>query len=124
MEKTEHTPTPWPAPEYDNDTGPNDDGFWEWWDIPGVARFDRQEDAEFARQACNTHDRLVEALKRITDGAVPAEVDDEDAGMSARAEIDHRDLAFALAALALAQPQAQAQQDHAAAVRALEGGKS
>jgi hypothetical protein len=30
-EMTKHTPTPWPEPEYDNDVGPMDEGFWEWW---------------------------------------------------------------------------------------------
>jgi len=22
--------------EYDNDTGPNDEGFWEWWEVAGI----------------------------------------------------------------------------------------
>jgi len=60
-----HTALPWPAPEYDNDTGPNDESFWEFWRIEGVADFDNKEDAEFAHRACNSHYELLEALKQV-----------------------------------------------------------
>jgi hypothetical protein len=56
------TPPPWPEPEYDNDTGPFDEGFWEWWAIEGIARFDHEADARFARRAVNMHQALVTAL--------------------------------------------------------------
>lgn len=36
--------------EYDNDTGPDDDGFWEWWSVlesgREIAKCDHEEDAE------------------------------------------------------------------------------
>lgn len=38
----------WPEPVYDNDTGPYDEGFWCWWGIEGVAKFDKEEDARLA----------------------------------------------------------------------------
>lgn len=31
---------------YDNDTGPNDEGFWEWW-IAGTGKFSNEADARF-----------------------------------------------------------------------------
>ena len=61
-----HTPTPWEIPIYDNDTGPNDEGFYEWFEIPGVGKFDKFSNAIFVHRACNAHDDLVEALKMIT----------------------------------------------------------
>ena len=45
------TPGPWPAPEYENDTGASDEGFWEWWEIPGIGRFGKQGDAQIAHCA-------------------------------------------------------------------------
>jgi hypothetical protein len=62
MTTTEHTPTPWPKPEYGNDVGPNDEGFWEFWEIDGVGRFDIEANAAFIVRACNAHDQLVTAL--------------------------------------------------------------
>ena len=55
---TDHTPTPWPKPENNNDVGPNDEGFWEWWEIEGVGKFDTEADALFAWHAVNSHDAL------------------------------------------------------------------
>jgi hypothetical protein len=62
---SDHTPTPWAEIEYDNDTGPSDEGFWEWWEIPGIARFDKEADAQFARTACNSHEALMTALEEM-----------------------------------------------------------
>jgi hypothetical protein len=73
MEKTKYTPGPWPDVRYENDTGPDDDGFWEWWEIPGIAKFNREADAEYARLAANSHDALVEALKDIVAGPIYTE---------------------------------------------------
>lgn len=61
----EHTPTPWGIPIYDNDTGPNDEGFYEWFEIPGVGKFDKMSDALFVYRACNAHDALVSALEEV-----------------------------------------------------------
>ena len=59
-----HTPTPWPTPFWTNDVNP---GYREWWEIEGVAMFDKEADAEFARKAVNSHDKLVEALRALAD---------------------------------------------------------
>ena len=69
MTEQKHTPTPWPEPVYDNDTGPNDEGFSEWWDILDVARFDKEEDARFARLACNNFDRLKTICEHLIEWA-------------------------------------------------------
>lgn len=60
----EATPRPWPAVGHNNDTGPSDDSYMEWWQIEGVARFYEEADAELARRAVNSHDALVAALER------------------------------------------------------------
>ncbi len=66
--KTTHTPTPWPEPDHRNDVGPDDDCFWEWWEIEGVGKFDKESDALLARRAVNSHAALVEALDTIAKG--------------------------------------------------------
>lgn len=59
------TPRPWPQAEYGNDTGPNDEGFWEFWEIPGVARFGNEADANLAYTAVNERDAILRALEEI-----------------------------------------------------------
>lgn len=52
--------TPWTI-EYDNDVGPNDDGFWEWWTVTnGERRFkcDEQADAEWLMEKLNNSTTL------------------------------------------------------------------
>jgi hypothetical protein len=42
--------------EYDNDTGPGDEGFWEWWTVSDVARSfkcDSEEDAKWLCELLN-----------------------------------------------------------------------
>jgi hypothetical protein len=49
---------PWTI-EYDNDSGPGDEGFWQWWTVTdGARRFktDSQEDAEWLRDALTSLD--------------------------------------------------------------------
>ena len=44
--------------EYDNDTGPNDGGFWEWWTVTNghtSFRADTAEDAETLRALLAAH---------------------------------------------------------------------
>lgn len=48
------TPLPWPKPEYGNDVGPNDDYFYEFWKIEGVAEFDSEENAWFVWNLANS----------------------------------------------------------------------
>lgn len=48
-----HSPLPWSEVTYNNDTGPSDEGLWEWYAIPDVGKFDREGDAEMAREAVN-----------------------------------------------------------------------
>lgn len=67
MSEQKHTATPWPKPEHDNDTGPGDDGYWEFWSIPGIGEFYREADAERAVTAANAYDAHVtriDALER------------------------------------------------------------
>lgn len=40
------TPLPVGPVEYDNDVGPDDDGYWSWYGVNG-AKFDKEADAEF-----------------------------------------------------------------------------
>ncbi len=78
MKKQEHTPVPWEI-GYDNDVGPDDEGFWEWL-TAGPARLDytsgKEEEAkanaEFIVRACNCHAELLEALSlcKMTLGAL------------------------------------------------------
>jgi len=54
---TEHTPEPWPDPDYDN----SDTSASEWWDIPGIGRFWKEEDAlrvQAAVNACAGYDTV------------------------------------------------------------------
>lgn len=44
---------PWGEINWENDTGPNDDSYWEWYEIPGVGKFDDKEDAKLARSSVN-----------------------------------------------------------------------
>ena len=68
LDEDKSTPPPWPEPVYDN----HGNGYFsEWWDIPGVARFDNEADAILAREAVNNYDAMkecVEALKELVDG--------------------------------------------------------
>ena len=57
------TPRPWPEPEYDNETAPQDEGFWEYWEIANVGTFNREDDARFAVRAVNAYDQLVSQQK-------------------------------------------------------------
>ena len=36
--------TPVAMPQHDNDTGPNDESYWEWWEVEGI-RFNTEEAA-------------------------------------------------------------------------------
>lgn len=56
-----HTPGPW-AYDYENDTGPNDDYFVEWYGMNGVFRAYREEDAALIASAPD----LLEALESLT----------------------------------------------------------
>ena len=56
--------------EYDNDTGPNDEGFWEWYDIIAdegsyrhVAKVNKEADAKLIAAA----PELIQVLKDIMD---------------------------------------------------------
>jgi len=103
--KTDHTKTPWPEPEYGNDVGPNDEGFWQWWEIRGIAKFNQEADARFAFRACNSHDELVghmlylDSIMPNVDGPYPfVALDDDDVvsvNMTAKAI---RDIRAAIAA--------------------------
>jgi asparagine synthetase A len=71
---SKHTPGPWPTPDYDNDTGPDDGYFVEWWDIEGVCKVDKKEDAMLiaaapcllaALQACD------EAMEYMSEYDIP-----------------------------------------------------
>lgn len=68
-ETTQQTGLPWPEIEYDNDTGPCDEGFWEWWEIPGVAKFNLEQDAIIARTAVNERPDLLARIKRLEEAA-------------------------------------------------------
>ena len=68
-----HTELPWKY-TYDNDTGNNDEGFWEFFTImtdttiPGderIGRTERAGDAEFICRACNGYYDMLEALKYV-----------------------------------------------------------
>lgn len=77
-----------------------------------IARSNSDRDAGRIADALNNAARIasleaalkqtLEALMRITDGAVPVYELGEEHGMSARSEIDHRDLKFARKAIAKA----------------------
>ena len=65
-----HTELPWKY-TYDNDTGINDEGFWEFFTImndatipgdEGIGRTERSEDAEFICRACNNYYNFMELL--------------------------------------------------------------
>lgn len=68
MEKTKHTPGPW-AFEWENDTGPEDDYYRQWWEINGpdgekIAEVDLLKDARLIAAApC-----LIEALRECITG--------------------------------------------------------
>lgn len=51
--QTPWTKEPWPEPEYNNDTGPDDESFWEWYGIDGVGKFDNIGDAWRAHTCAN-----------------------------------------------------------------------
>jgi hypothetical protein len=64
-----HTPLPWRV-IYDNDTGPGDDGFFEWYELENasgepIARIDSEANAALIVRAVNSHAVLVEALQKI-----------------------------------------------------------
>ena len=73
----DRTPTarPWPEIIYDNDidsTLEAEDGSWppfgdyrEWWEIPGIARFDKEVDAALALAAVNSIAPIKTALEEI-----------------------------------------------------------
>ena len=61
------TATPWPEPEYDNDVGPNDEGFWEHYEIAGVGIIYGKDDAKLIIRAVNCHDELLAALEDAAD---------------------------------------------------------
>ena len=45
--------------EYDNDVGPMDEGFWEWWNVTDGSRSFRADDEQDATWLCeflNQHD--------------------------------------------------------------------
>lgn len=68
MPETTHSPLPWTY-LYENDTGPNDEGFAEWYEVldakrNGVARVHEEEDAAIIVRACNAHDAMLAALRR------------------------------------------------------------
>lgn len=65
MSDQKQTGLPWPEIEYDNDTGPDDEGFWEWWEIPGVAKFNLERDAIIARTAVNERPNLLERVRKM-----------------------------------------------------------
>ena len=77
MVTKERTPTarPWPDIIYDNNIDPTlevEDGSWpslgdytEWWEIPGIARFEREADAYLALDAVNSIAPIKEALAEI-----------------------------------------------------------
>ena len=56
---------PLSEPDYENDTGPNDESFWEWWEIEGVGKFNSQKEADYARLAINYHDDLIAACESL-----------------------------------------------------------
>ena len=54
--------------DYDNDTGPDDDGYWEWWTVTNGSRSfkcDSREDAEWlltailASETLRTHETAI-----------------------------------------------------------------
>lgn len=58
------TPGPW-AYEYDNDTGPQDDCYREWYGMPGVFTAVREEDAQLIVQAPALLDDLRAAAAQL-----------------------------------------------------------
>lgn len=69
------TPTPWTA-KHDNDTGPSDDGYREFWRVAS-GEFSTKEDAELCVRAVNNHDELVAELHAMVE-AYRDDCDDED----------------------------------------------
>lgn len=63
LEKT--APADWKEITYDNDTGPGDEGYWEWWSVGG-GRFDDEDDAKYAF-ACSPDNirQLLDALATL-----------------------------------------------------------
>ena len=55
--------------EYDNDTGRDDDGFWEWWSLLRdgvvVCRCDKEEEAEAIRDTLNAAPELLASLQEM-----------------------------------------------------------
>jgi hypothetical protein len=45
MSKEKFTPGPWPKPVYNNDVGPFDDYFVQWWEIEGICKVDTEVDS-------------------------------------------------------------------------------
>ena len=46
--------------DYDNDVGPNDESFWEWWEVTdGTRTFkcDKSEDADFLCDLLNEYEK-------------------------------------------------------------------
>lgn len=72
-----HTPTPWPEPIRNNDVGTGDEGYWEYWEIPGVARFNSEDDARLAHSRVNAHEQLVAACIEAED-ALTKEIEASD----------------------------------------------
>ena len=64
-ETVKHTPRKFII-EYDNDTGPDDEGFWEWWTVTDGERAykcDVEADAKYLALRLNCYDELVKALQ-------------------------------------------------------------
>lgn len=60
------TNLPWPPIKYGNAPegyGQNPSDYSEWWDIPGVARFDSEADAMFVHDLAANFDEIVSLLQ-------------------------------------------------------------
>lgn len=68
-----HSPIQWTI-EYDNDTGPGDDAFNEWWNVTDgrwrTFRCNSEDDAAFLIRAVNSHEALLAALKQTLDATL------------------------------------------------------
>ena len=87
-----HTSLPWKY-TYDNDTGHDDEGFWEFFTImndatipgdEGIGRVERSGDAEFICRACNNYynfEALLDTIKSLLADALDRdECHNEDTG--------------------------------------------
>lgn len=55
--------------EYDNDTGPDDDSFWQWWNVTDGTtsyRASTEDEANSLCQTLNSQADLLEALEGLT----------------------------------------------------------